>query len=530
MDLSKTLHPGVGFAAVMSVIIAAGRLARLMGLDDLLIWHDEAFTLIRVFGYAQEEVNQGLFNGQLLTPAQVLQFQESAGRGWSDTFKALAQHPEHAPLYYVLGRLFTALPLDPVTALRAASAVFGALLPVAVFWLMRALFGRGPVPWVAAALIACSPLHFLYAQEARQYAIWTLAVVASSAALQQALAQGRRAGWWLYGALIAAGLYAHLLFALMLPVHAAYAWLFRAHASGSLLRPRGLPVKPWGIAVVAAVVLFLPWILVFLIKIDRAASYTSWMERPIGLDRNLLSWAVHLFRAHVDLHPAEPPRLLLLLLLPLAWAVWHFLRRAPRPAVWLLPLMALGYIGVVLGPDLLFGGSRSSHVRYALPAILAIQLMLAWTIGNALMSAAPKQRAVAMASLSLLLGLGLLSLVQIQRADTWWTKNFSSANIEIARLADNADNPLVAASPSGVGTGEMISLAYHLDPNVRLWGDPMRGQPVLPDGFGDIILLTPTDQLRAAASAGREVEPVADSWQWLMARTAAGKAERTAVD
>jgi uncharacterized membrane protein len=88
-------------------------------------------------------------------------------------------------------------PLDPVTAFRGTSALFGLLLPAAAFWLMRELFGRGPVPWVAAALVAFSPLHLLYAQEARQYALWMLLFLASSAALQRALAL--RAGLRLRG-------------------------------------------------------------------------------------------------------------------------------------------------------------------------------------------------------------------------------------------------------------------------------------------------------------------------------------------
>jgi hypothetical protein len=64
-------------------------------------------------------------------------------------------------------------------------------------------------------------------------------------------------------------------------------------------------------------------------------------------------------------------------------AVAHFLWKAPRPQQALLWLIALAYIGIVLGPDLLLGGIRSNHIRYGLPAVLAIQLMVAWSIGSA---------------------------------------------------------------------------------------------------------------------------------------------------
>jgi putative salt-induced outer membrane protein YdiY len=63
----------------------------------------------------------------------------------------------------------------------------------------------------------------------------------------------------------------------------------------------------------------------------------------------------------------------------------------------------------------------------------------------------------------------------------------------------------------------MLSVAYYLDDRVRLWGETANGTPTLPAGFGDIILLTPTDALRAALGPGRRAEPIDDSWQWLYA-------------
>ncbi|MGB5733359.1 MAG: glycosyltransferase family 39 protein [Thiohalocapsa sp.] len=505
--------------AVLLAIIAAGTASRLIGLDHLPIWHDEVFTLVRVFGYPGDAWNT-LFSGQLLTPEQVLRFQQpDTGFGWAATFSALAEHPEHAPLYYLLGRLTTLLPIDPVTALRGTSAAFGVLLPLAAFWLMRTLFGRGPGAWVAAAIIAVSPLHLLYAQEARQYALWTLLVLAASAALLRALRMNRAGDWWLYGGFLTLGLYSHLLFALVLPVHAAYGWLTGSAASGRLLRPTGLPIRRWLIAVGIASTLFLPWIIVLLSGLDNAANHTEWMERAIGAQRNLLSWARHLSRAFLDLSPAqEPPPASLVLLLPLTIAVGYYLLKAPRPQRWLLVLLTLVYLGIVLGPDLLFGGSRSLHVRYGLPALLGIQLMVAWSIGAALQQGR-RARAVGVLALALLLPFGLWSQWRIQQAETWWSKQFSADNIAIARMINAFERPLVAVSPSGVAEGELISLAYHLDGHVRIWSQHGAGAEVeLPTGFDAIIMLLPSQELRDAIGADHGIEPIGDSWQWLLAR------------
>jgi uncharacterized membrane protein len=504
------------FALFVLLIVVIG--SRLIGLDHLAVWHDEVFTLVRVLGYPEAAL-ETLFGSRLLTPGEVLAFQQpDPSRGWGDTLRALAEHPEHAPLYYLLGRVAILLPLDPVTAVRGTSALFGILLPAAAFWLMRELFGRGPIPWVAAVIVAFSPLHLLYAQEARQYALWTLLVLASCAALQRALDRKGRRDWWLYGLTVVLGLYSHLLFALMLPVHALYGLLGSAREPGHRFRRLDLPIRPWLVSVTLASILFLPWVLVLLAGFGDAVNHTQWMDRAAGAQRNLLAWGGHIVRAFFDWSSSQEVRNAhLLLLIPIAVAIVWFLVRAPRPRAWLLVLIALAYPVIVLGPDLLLGGSRSLHVRYGLPSILAVQLMAAWSIGAAL-ARGGKPGLVGASGLAFVVILGTLSLWRIQQAETWWNKHFSGSNVEVARMVNAFDSPLVAASPSGVAAGELISLAYRLDDHVRIWGHGIDANPViLPEGFGTLVLLLPSEGLQAAVGSNAVPERIGGTWQWYLA-------------
>jgi uncharacterized membrane protein len=521
-----------GGVLVLSALIAAITSARLVGLDQLLVWHDEVYTLLRVFGYPAEQGWAVLFDGSIRTADQVLAFQRpDPERGFADTWRELTGHPEHAPLYYLLGWLATRLPLEPVVALRGTAALFGLLLPAAAFWLMHELFGRKaftgegpspihlPVPWVAALLIACSPLHLLYAQEARQYALWTLLILASSAALVRALRERRPRDWWLYAGLLTLGLYTHLLFALMLAVHAAYAWLAAAHASGQLLRPRGLALRPWLLAAGSALILFLPWILVFMLGLEQAMDYTGWMSRPAGAAANLLAWGQFLVRSLFDIWPDQPPAHALLLLLPLAAALGHYLRRAPRPACWLLPLIALAYAAVVLGPDLVLGGVRSIHGRYGLPALLAAQLMLAWTLGSLLQSRGAG-RIVSAAALVMLVCLGLASQLRIGQAETWWTKNpnLSALTPRAAQTLNGQQQPFLAVGASGLALGQLLSVAHRLDDRVRVLGFRRQTPPsALPADLEQVLLLIPTQPLRAALGPGFFIQPWDDGETWALA-------------
>lgn len=542
---------------LLSTLVLLLCVSRLADLSHLLLWHDEVFTLIRVLGYSQSEVHQALFSGALLSPEQVLRFQQGPAGSLDTTLAALAQHPEHAPLYYLLARAALLLPIEPITAARGASALFAAFLPAAVFWLTHELFGhspggttapwrdpaRWPLPWATALLIAASPMHLLYAQEARQYGLWTVLTVAASAALIHALRTRRRVAWAAYASLMALGLYSHLLFVLTLAVHSAYVLIANGLGLSPLsLRPalRGIPAG-FLLAIAAAVLLFLPWIMVALLNVDRLDHYTAWMERPLPFTEILFAWVQHLTRLFIDVTP-NVPLWSSLVLVPVLWAILVFLRRAPRPAVWLPALLALTSIAIVLGPDLLFGGSRSQHPRYALPATVAIQIMTAWTLVVGIDRLAPRYRPLARGFLVALIGAGLLSQITIWRADTWWSKNFSAANRAIAGLINQAEAPILLASPSGVATGELVSLAYHLDPRVAIWGEPaqksqaranLKSSPLPtetifegPAEFGSYFALTPSAEVRSAIGEHR-LEPIGDSWQWFQ-RSSSEPAESTA--
>ncbi|MBK1720953.1 glycosyl transferase family 39 [Thiocystis violacea] len=506
-----------GRLIALLLVIAAVAALRLLALDHLLVWHDEVFSLIRVFGYDQADVQARLFSGQLLNPDDLLRFQHPDPRhGWRDTLAALSEHPEHAPLYYLIARLAVELPIAPVAALRGVSAVFGLLLIPAVYWLMRELFGRSLAPWVAAVMVASSPLQFLYAQEARQYALWTLLVVASSAALSRAMRRNSAGGWWTYALLMTLGVYSHLLFLLMLPVHAGYG-LYRLLAQPDAAISPARTARRWAMATGGALLAFTPWLWVMARRHDRVDHYTAWMQRPVGLEDILTAWGHHLTELFVDLGPSPEPGWLLLLL-PIAWLTLRALRRAPGAGVAMMLLILLAYVGLVLGPDLLLGGSRSLHARYALPALLAVQLMVAWSIGDA-MRLGPRslQGRLALASLVVLVALGVLSQAAIIRADTWSTKNFSAHNIEIARRANAGHATLILASESGVSTGELMSLAYHLRPGVRIWAEPP-GQDVRPPLDGDLIIaLTPSGRLRKALEKRGTLTAIPDTWQWFEA-------------
>jgi uncharacterized membrane protein len=429
------------------------------------------------------------------------------------------EHPEHAPLYYVSARAATALPgLEPITAVRGTSALFALFLIPALAWLAWELFRDQRAAWIAAALAAVSPMHLLYAQEARQYALWAVLVAAASAALLRALRRGGRGDWALYVLLAAVGLWSHVLTALVLVAHGAYGVL-------SAGRPRlaAAFLARWIPAVGLAFVLFSPWLYVMLQGAGEVQRFTGWMQRPIGAFRALEAWGLHLVRVFADLPVAE--RVLLLGLVPLAWMLWRFLRTAPRPALLFNALLFAAFAAAVLGQDLILGGSRSLHPRYIIPAFLAVQLAAAWVLARGWDAPAPAARLAGRAGLVAVLALGLVSQWQILAADTWWSKNYSQANHRVAGVINAAPRPLVLASDTGVGLGEVLSLAYDLKPEARVWGEPAGLAPV-PAGTGALFAVTPSGELRTQLAPSHDFQALEGTWQWFRVVPKAAPANR----
>lgn len=497
--------------------VLAGALARPYELDRMVVWHDEVFTAVRVFGHSQGQISREVFSARELPAAALLAYQRPApDKGWGDTFAALKEHPEHAPLYYLSARLGADLAGDPLTALRGTSAVLGVLLIPAVFWLARELLEDRKAAWIAAALVAVSPLHLLYAQEARQYALWTVLVAAASAAFLRALRRCDASGWVLYAVLAAVGLWSHALTVLALAAHGAYGVLTSGGRAGLAAF-----LRPWLAALALALLLFSPWVLVMIAGAEEVQRFTGWMQRPISAERIFEAWGMHLVRVFADLPAAG--RWLLLGLVPLAWVLWRLGRAAPWRVTLFLGLLLAAFASALLLPDLVLGGSRSLHPRYVLPGFLASTLAAAWVLARGWDAPGRGRRLGARAGLVLVLLLGLGSQWQILAAETWWSKNYSGENRRVAARVNAAERPLVLGSDSGVGLGELISLAYDLDPEVRVWGEPPGSGARVPAGYASLFAVTPSGELRAQLGPRYRLEPVGGTWQWYQAVPIAGE-------
>ncbi|MBN1977593.1 MAG: glycosyltransferase family 39 protein, partial [Anaerolineae bacterium] len=140
-------------------IIALGASLRFHHLGNNGLWIDEAFSV----WMGRQPV------GQML--------------GW------LARIDQHPPLYYLMLHLWMRLG-DGEAVVRALSALCATLTIPAIYLLGRRLAGRG-VGLLAALILAVSPFHVYFAQEARMYALLALNASLALLALARLLTDPR---------------------------------------------------------------------------------------------------------------------------------------------------------------------------------------------------------------------------------------------------------------------------------------------------------------------------------------------------
>ena len=137
------------------------------------------------------------------------------------------------PLYQLILRGWTALWGDEGG--RWLSVLFG-VSTIPIVWLLgRRLGGVATGLW-SAFLLATSPFHIWYSQEARSYVLYILLAAATMWLLLRALETDRIEDWGLYAAVSVAGMYVHYYFVLILLI-GAIVILWRRRGLGALRRP-----------------------------------------------------------------------------------------------------------------------------------------------------------------------------------------------------------------------------------------------------------------------------------------------------
>lgn len=413
--------------------VALGVGLRLAHPEHAYPWYDEFRTLLHASGHSYEDLLKLTEEPGLISAGEIQRryLSPSPDRGiLADIASSMRTDLNVSPLYNGLVRVAQVVASPPLVAARYVSALASVAVLPAFFWLCRELFGSWRIAWVGLALVAVSPSQLGWAFEARAYALWTAAFLASTAALVRCLSVGRRSCWVLYTAMTALMLWCHLLSAFVLVAHAA---LVLWHGRSKVL--------PFGLALAASLAGASPWLVRCALEWNtRVAPQLGWF----GSERRWpiwghLSYAIgHGLWTSSDLFRSADVAMMfaVLALEVVAWI--GFLRVAsPRERV-VCGGLALGVLVPLAALDLVFGGQRMNNVRFLLPTTFAVFLVVAHRLASSSSRLVP---------LLGLLALGAVTCVQSAATrlpeGKWRTEPVTLATMQ--RAIEQARNPVIVS-------------------------------------------------------------------------------------
>lgn len=498
------------FSAWLFVGLAIGALLcgiffRIWGLDRKLYTSDESTTSVHVSGHTIADYNEAAADGRISTASAALQYQLIApDTSQRNVIVSLAlEDPQHPPLFYVAERLWEQAFGTTIAARRALPALFGILALPAAFIFGCELIGRR-FGLLLAALVAVSPFHILYSQQAREYSLWTLLAFASSAALLHALRAVRPnevgrpniGAWTVFAVLTAAGLYTDTLYLLMLLGQAIY-------VAATYRRDVRTRVLPFAIAAAVAIALFGPWLFA-LIAHSRSVTNNAYLSAPLPFEAMALKWFFNVGAVFFDLdYVWHPSAIVVLPLLALAgFGLVSVMRERPLAGGYLLATGLVTAAAFVL-PDVLLHESRSTAARYLIPTWMALDAVVAYALWKLYVDERFGRRAIALFAFFAVLLCGAASAAVSATREAWWGDDSVAPIGPIARTIRSARPPvtLVFRDDQPDFNFAPVELANEIPPGTRFELLTRNQSPTFKATTGDTFLLDPSAELRRAVIA-----------------------------
>ncbi|MBE9125739.1 MULTISPECIES: glycosyltransferase family 39 protein [unclassified Coleofasciculus] len=539
------LLPQIRVRYLIIIVLVLGVFFRFVNLEQKFYWYDEVYTSLRVSGYTSTEVIQDLLDGHVISIEELQKYQHpNSDKGVIDTVKGLAiEETQLPPLYFLMTRFWVQLLGHSVAVTRSLSALLSLLVFPCLYWLCRELFEFPLVGWVAITLMAVSPFHVLYAQEARMYSLWTVTILLSSAALLRAVRVNTKGSWGLYSVTLALGLYTHLLSVLVAIAHVIYIAVIERFKLSKVARA-------YLFASLGGFLIFSPWLLVVIIHFYGTGGVTGWTGNSLSLLTLVKIWILGISRVFFDVDLDSvieqyaiglglgnnsavkevfansvlliSVSIILLVLGLIAYSLYFLCRQSPK-RVWLF-ILTLGGVTALskILPDLIWGGQRSAVSRYLIPCYLSLQLAVAYLLASKISTiyAGTRQQKLWRVATIALISSGVLSCAVISQAEAWWNRPGSPYHYP-ARLINQTANPLLV---SDAVINWSTSSSHLLDPDINLvigfsylLGQNVRFQfvfepqiPQIPEEVRDVFFFSPSKTLRSGLiqEYKHKIEPI----------------------
>ena len=466
-----------GFKLLLLSILILGIIFRVVNIDSKTYWFDEVFTSLRASGFTESEIVQQINNKELINSKDIQIYQYSnSNKSFGDVINSLAlEDPQHPPLYFLMSKVWVNFFGNTVEARRSLSVVASLFVFPLIYWLSLELFNSSLVGLVAMDIVAISPFHILYAQEARQYSLWTAMILLLSATLLWAMRKKSNYIWMLYSLFLALSCYTFLFSIHVAIAHGIYVFIVEGRRLSKVF------IK-YLTASILGMLAFTPWLLSIINNISHVNKITGGFKNLSGIGFYSIlvkEWLVNLSHLFIDFGSnfdesfsrISPENILLLIVIisGLFLSIYgiYFTCQNSQRQTWLFIIILIGVnaIAIIL-PDLILGDSRSKVSRYFIPAYLGIQIAFSYFITNIIYSFFSNsfQRDIRILLVIIFFMLGIFSCAVNKQTKTSWIKMYGQH--DLASYAVNQfSHPLIVDFGY---TANLISLSYYINTKVEI--------------------------------------------------------------
>jgi uncharacterized membrane protein len=549
-QISKTIA-----VYLIITMILLGLFFRLSNLSNKVFWVDEVATAVRVSGYTIPQVSDDLLKQGVVDRQTLLSYQTiNSDRTFSDSLNALTKSPEHAPLYFMLTRLWMQWWGDSIWIMRSLSIVFSLLCLPCIYWLCQELFKRSQISWLAIGIMSISPFYVAYAQEARPYSLWTVGILLMGASFLRAIRLNNKSAWLIYSLCLILSLYTSLFSSYIAFFQGIYLLL-------KFTKQRVSIIKNYLISLSISFLAFSPWIWVIINHLGLLQDNTSWMRNnfsiadiiavyigtnllifgdlPLSSDSNPIQIAVALVIIVISLLGGmkiysrwknKPAKLTLCLLISMivwlltkyiyldwttiigalvaicilslsAYSLYYLIIKSDRDRWLYIICMMLALPLPLLLADIVNQGQSSTTPRYLIPWQLGIIIAVAYTLSSKLNDQDyqnSQQLKFWQLTIIAFLLLGIFSDVRNLSLSPFYQKGRNVNNPAIAKIINQHQSALVMVESTELM--DAVSLAYSLIPEVKYKVITLQENlhlylDEISDQFDYVFLLKPTKQL-----------------------------------
>ena len=328
--------------------------------------YDETLSLSRIAGLTLRSL-EGEFDGSIKTAWQIRQkIENRKDSTWADILHALADAPEHAPLYYFF---ISASPLSPRTTTFLLSCL---LLPLSTWLFCKEYSANRLLPFFTVVFLLLSPILSGYFTVLREYSVFMALTFLSGWSFLRCMRLGKQSSkseiaiWGTHAIITTLSIYTSLLSILTILSQLLYILLSRKQVTKKMF-------VGFCYAYITALFLCAPWFYIALrnpyysiSRIDWLFSFRPSLFECLGMWRwgigTLLGYAIYWYAP------------ILVILIPTIYFPSPLFN---KDAKWfyLLATMLVNIAFLVL-PDL-FGYGRLVFIyRYSLPLILCFTIII----------------------------------------------------------------------------------------------------------------------------------------------------------